>query len=163
MPYKQRLDREFEPELFLASAIFKDVPIPGFPFLYHRNYGTLLRAVRDFYSSLTPEILNALRANCFREKVLSVVSTLPKRELQTVISLRYGLQDGTVYTLEEVGRSIPRMMTISSRGRTYQLGEPVTRERVREREAKALRILRHPTRSKELSYLLNSLGKNNQN
>ncbi len=67
-----------------------------------------------------------------RESVEDVIMSLPKRE-QEVLRLRYGLDDGKIRTLEEVGRSFS-----------------VTRERIRQIEAKALRKLRHPSRSKKL-------------
>ncbi|HZT97165.1 MAG TPA: RNA polymerase sigma factor RpoD [Chloroflexota bacterium] len=67
-----------------------------------------------------------------RESVEDVIMSLPVRE-QEVLRLRYGLDDGKIRTLEEVGRSFN-----------------VTRERIRQIEAKALRKLRHPSRSKKL-------------
>lgn len=62
--------------------------------------------------------------------------SLTDRE-RTVLKLRFGLDDGQPRTLEEVGK-------------VYN----VTRERIRQIEAKALRILRHPTRSKKLKEYL---------
>jgi len=67
-----------------------------------------------------------------KEQVLDVLHTLNDREAR-VLQLRFGLEDGRGRTLEEVGR---------------QFG--VTRERIRQIEAKALRKLRHPSRSKKL-------------
>jgi RNA polymerase primary sigma factor len=67
-----------------------------------------------------------------RESVEDVVASLPERE-QDVLRLRYGLDDGQIRTLEEVGRAFK-----------------LTRERIRQIEAKALRKLRHPSRSKKL-------------
>lgn len=67
-----------------------------------------------------------------REQLLAIIDTLTPRE-QKVIKLRYGLDDNHTRTLEEVGREFN-----------------VTRERIRQIEAKALRKLRHPTRSKKL-------------
>jgi RNA polymerase primary sigma factor len=67
-----------------------------------------------------------------REQISEVLSTLNPRE-QQVIRLRFGLEDGRSRTLEEVGREFG-----------------VTRERIRQIEAKALRKLRHPTRSRKL-------------
>jgi RNA polymerase primary sigma factor len=61
-----------------------------------------------------------------------VLDTLTPRE-EKVLRLRFGLDDGRVRTLEEVGREFN-----------------VTRERIRQIEAKALRKLRHPSRSKKL-------------
>jgi RNA polymerase primary sigma factor len=67
-----------------------------------------------------------------REQVEEVLATLSLRE-RRVLQLRFGLADGRSRTLEEVGREFG-----------------VTRERIRQIEAKALRKLRHPTRSKKL-------------
>ena len=67
-----------------------------------------------------------------RDQLEEVMDTLSQRE-QKVLSLRFGLEDGKPRTLEEVGRAFH-----------------VTRERIRQSEAKALRKLRHPTRSKKL-------------
>ena len=70
-----------------------------------------------------------------RSKVNEVLETLTPREAE-VLRLRFGLRDGTPQTLEEVGREFN-----------------VTRERIRQIEAKALRKLRHPSRSKHLKDL----------
>jgi RNA polymerase primary sigma factor len=67
-----------------------------------------------------------------KEQVMDVLSSLTPRE-RKVLELRFGLEDGRSRTLEEVGREFN-----------------VTRERIRQIEAKALRKLRHPTRSKKL-------------
>lgn len=67
-----------------------------------------------------------------KEQLLAVLSTLTERE-QKVLRLRFGLDDGRARTLEEVGREFN-----------------VTRERIRQIEAKALRKLRHPSRSRKL-------------
>lgn len=66
------------------------------------------------------------------------MQTLTPREAK-VLKLRFGLQDGRMRTLEEVGREFQ-----------------VTRERIRQIEAKALRKLRHPSRSKRLKDFMNS-------
>jgi RNA polymerase primary sigma factor len=71
-----------------------------------------------------------------REDLENVMETLTERE-SMVLRLRFGLDDGRPRTLEEVGR-------------VYS----VTRERIRQIEAKALRKLRHPTRSKKLKEYL---------
>ena len=71
-----------------------------------------------------------------KEKVNEVLETLTERE-KRVILLRFGIEDGCPCTLEEVGMEFN-----------------VTRERVRQIEAKALRKLRHPTRSYWLRGLL---------
>lgn len=71
-----------------------------------------------------------------KSRLAGVLSTLTERE-RRVLEMRFGLADGDQYTLEEVGRQ-------------YQ----VTRERIRQIEAKALRKLRHPTRARELQGFL---------
>ncbi|HLS53273.1 MAG TPA: RNA polymerase sigma factor RpoD [Tissierellaceae bacterium] len=71
-----------------------------------------------------------------REQLIDVLDTLTPRE-QKVLRLRFGLDDGRARTLEEVGREFD-----------------VTRERIRQIEAKALRKLRHPSRSKKLKDFL---------
>ena len=73
-----------------------------------------------------------------REHIEDVMSTLTPREAK-VLKLRFGLQDGRMRTLEEVGREFM-----------------VTRERIRQIEAKALRKLRHPSRSKRLKDFMNT-------
>ena len=72
-----------------------------------------------------------------REQLTEVLSTLTPRE-EKVLRLRFGLEDGRTRTLEEVGKEFN-----------------VTRERIRQIEAKALRKLRHPSRSKKLRDFLN--------
>ena len=72
-----------------------------------------------------------------KEQLSGVLSTLTDRE-EKVLRLRFGLQDGRSRTLEEVGKEFN-----------------VTRERIRQIEAKALRKLRHPSRSKKLKDFLN--------
>ena len=73
-----------------------------------------------------------------REHIEEVMQTLTPREAK-VLKLRFGLEDGRMRTLEEVGREFD-----------------VTRERIRQIEAKALRKLRHPTRSKKLKDFMSS-------
>ena len=72
-----------------------------------------------------------------REQLMDVLDTLTPRE-KKVLELRFGLADGRTRTLEEVGKEFN-----------------VTRERIRQIEAKALRKLRHPSRSKKLKDFLN--------
>ncbi len=71
-----------------------------------------------------------------KEQLVDVLDTLTERE-QKVLTLRFGLDDGRARTLEEVGKEFD-----------------VTRERIRQIEAKALRKLRHPSRSKKLKDFL---------
>ena len=71
-----------------------------------------------------------------KEQLAEVLGTLTERE-KRVLKLRFGLEDGKARTLEEVGKSFN-----------------VTRERIRQIEAKALRKLRHPSRSKKLKDFL---------
>ena len=71
-----------------------------------------------------------------KERIDDVLSTLTFRERE-IVKLRYGIGDGYTYTLEEVGRIFR-----------------VTRERVRQIEAKAVRKLRHPVRARQLASFL---------
>ena len=81
-------------------------------------------------TALAPQ--DAASHQLLKEQVMDVLSSLTPRE-RKVLELRFGLEDGRSRTLEEVGREFN-----------------VTRERIRQIEAKALRKLRHPTRSKKL-------------
>jgi RNA polymerase primary sigma factor len=78
------------------------------------------------------EPMDAAAREMLREQVKNALAVLSERERE-VLELRFGLIDGTDHTLEEVGQYFK-----------------VTRERVRQIEAKALRKLRHPTRSRQL-------------
>ena len=94
--------------------------------------------VSDFIpdeSSLSPEeyAINEV----LKDIITDALNTLTDREKQ-VLKLRFGLEDGTSRTLEEVGNIFG-----------------VTRERIRQIEAKALRKLKHPSRSKKLKDFLN--------
>jgi RNA polymerase primary sigma factor len=71
-----------------------------------------------------------------KQQLISILDTLTPRE-EKVLRLRYGIDDGRTRTLEEVGKEFN-----------------VTRERIRQIEAKALRKLRHPSRSKKLKEYL---------
>ncbi len=79
-----------------------------------------------------PAPAEAAAFSMLKEQLVEVLNTLTERE-QKVLKLRFGLEDGRARTLEEVGKEFD-----------------VTRERIRHIEAKALRKLRHPTRSKKL-------------
>ena len=84
-----------------------------------------------------PVPADAAAFTLLKEQLVEVLSTLTERE-QKVLCLRFGLEDGRARTLEEVGKEFN-----------------VTRERIRQIEAKALRKLRHPSRSKKLKDFLN--------
>jgi RNA polymerase primary sigma factor len=87
----------------------------------------------DFIEDETmPEPVDAAARELLKEQVQNALSVLTERERQ-VLEMRFGLRDGKDYTLEEVGKHFS-----------------VTRERIRQIEAKALRKLRHPTRSRHL-------------
>ena len=79
-----------------------------------------------------PAPAEAAAFTLLKEQLLDVLDTLTDRE-KKVLKLRFGLDDGRARTLEEVGKEFQ-----------------VTRERIRQIEAKALRKLRHPSRSKKL-------------
>ncbi len=74
-----------------------------------------------------------------KERTAHVLRTLTPRE-EKIVKMRFGLEDGLEHTLEEVGRLFD-----------------VTRERIRQIEAKALRKLRHPSRSGKLRLLLDDV------
>jgi RNA polymerase primary sigma factor len=80
----------------------------------------------------TPTPTQSAYQNMLREKVDEVLATLSPREAR-ILRLRFGLQNGRSYTLEEVGQKFG-----------------LTRERIRQIEGKALRRLRHPRRSRQL-------------
>jgi RNA polymerase primary sigma factor len=80
----------------------------------------------------TPTPTQSAYQNLLREKVEEVLSTLTTREAR-ILRLRFGLQNGKQYTLEEVGQKFG-----------------LTRERIRQIEGRALRRLRHPRRSRQL-------------
>jgi len=82
--------------------------------------------------------VSAASREMLRERIENVLSTLTFRERE-IIKLRYGIGDGYTYTLEEVGRIFR-----------------VTRERVRQIEAKAVRKLQHPVRARRLGGFLDS-------
>ena len=82
----------------------------------------------------------SMMTEMLKGNIESVLKTLTYRERE-IIKLRYGLGDGYTYTLEEVGRIFK-----------------VTRERVRQIEAKAVRKLQHPARSKQLKGFLDRIA-----
>ena len=83
-----------------------------------------------------PAPADAVASTLLKEQLMEVLASLTPREAK-VLRLRYGLDDGKARTLEEVGKEFN-----------------VTRERIRQIEAKALRKLRHPSRSKRLKDFL---------
>ena len=85
----------------------------------------------------SPAPQDAAAYTMLKEQLEEVMGTLTPREAK-VLKLRFGLEDGKARTLEEVGREFD-----------------VTRERIRQIEAKALRKLRHPSRSKKLKDYMN--------
>ena len=84
-----------------------------------------------------PEPAEVASFTLLKEQLVEVLGTLTPRE-EKVLRLRFGIEDGRTRTLEEVGKEFN-----------------VTRERIRQIEAKALRKLRHPSRSKKLKDFLN--------
>ncbi|MEE9126589.1 MAG: sigma-70 family RNA polymerase sigma factor, partial [Planctomycetota bacterium] len=93
----------------------------------------------DFIEDETVESPStAASREMLRERIENVLSTLTFRERE-IIKLRYGIGDGYTYTLEELGRIFR-----------------VTRERVRQIEAKAVRKLQHPVRARRLSGFLDT-------
>ncbi len=97
----------------------------------------------DFIEDKSAESpVNAATHEMLKDKLEKVLETLTFRERE-IIKLRYGIGDGYTYTLEEVGRIFK-----------------VTRERVRQIEAKAVRKLQHPVRSRMLEGFLESTSRN---
>ena len=86
---------------------------------------------------VAPEPAEVASFTLLKEQLVEVLGTLTPRE-EKVLRLRFGIEDGRTRTLEEVGKEFN-----------------VTRERIRQIEAKALRKLRHPSRSKKLKDFLN--------
>ncbi|NIA21790.1 MAG: sigma-70 family RNA polymerase sigma factor, partial [Anaerolineaceae bacterium] len=83
--------------------------------------------------------VTAATQEMLRGRIENVLKTLTYREKE-IIKLRYGIGDGYTYTLEEVGRIFK-----------------VTRERVRQIEAKAIRKLQHPVRARKLEGFLDGV------
>jgi RNA polymerase primary sigma factor len=86
--------------------------------------------------TITPTPVQSAYETMLKEKIEEVLGTLSPREAR-VLRLRFGLDDGNIYTLEEVGEKFG-----------------LTRERIRQIEGKALRRLRHPLRSRQLKEYL---------
>ena len=98
--------------------------------------GTHLRDFIEDTNAPSPE--SAMVLSDLRKRTFEMLKTLSPRE-DKILSMRYGLEDGMEMTLEEIGNAFG-----------------VTRERIRQIEAKALRKLRHPSRSRKLRSLLDS-------
>ena len=108
------------------------------------QFKVLVKAMKAVYAQPTfipdedaSEPSEAASFSLLREQLEEVLETLAPRE-KKVLELRFGIVDGRTRTLEEVGKEFN-----------------VTRERIRQIEAKALRKLRHPSRSKKLRDFLN--------
>jgi len=87
---------------------------------------------------------NATLQSMLKDEITNVLNTLDDRE-RKILELRFGIHDGTTRTLEEVGSEFN-----------------VTRERVRQIESKALRKLRHPTRSRRIKQFIDMAAKEDQ-
>ena len=99
---------------------------------YKRIFGQAANIADRSIDTAALAPVEAASYQLLREQVIDVLDTLNDREAR-VLELRFGLEDGRSRTLEEVGKDFG-----------------VTRERIRQIEAKALRKLRHPNRSKKL-------------
>lgn len=121
------LEDYYRIEKVSKSPMSLDKPVSGEE---ESLFGEMLEDVH----SDTP--LDSASKNILREKLIDIIDTLSPRE-RDIIKLRFGLGDGYIYTLEEVGR-------------IYR----ITRERVRQIEAKALRKLKHPSRAKKIEMYL---------
>ncbi len=118
----------------MAGKVRKIIKIAQEPMSLETPIGTEESSqLGDFIEDETmPEPVDAAAKELLKEQVQNALDALTERERQ-VLEMRFGLQDGKDYTLEEVGKYFN-----------------VTRERIRQIEAKALRKLRHPTRSRHL-------------
>ena len=127
---------------FLTLCLmFTMVPAPVFAVTFDGQDGVgageVISTVADEDPTEEPsedasEPSEAASFSLLREQLMDVLDTLTPRE-KKVLELRFGLADGRTRTLEEVGKEFN-----------------VTRERIRQIESKALRKLRHPSRSKKL-------------
>lgn len=131
LPMDPSLDRKWRRA---AARVRRIIRIAQEPMSLETPVGTEESSqLGDFIEDETmPEPVDAAAKELLKEQVQNALSVLTERERQ-VLEMRFGLLDGKDYTLEEVGRYFN-----------------VTRERIRQIEAKALRKLRHPTRSRHL-------------
>ncbi len=100
-----------------------------------------LRDLADIYDIELAQFPEPWTKSMLKDEITSVLQTLDERE-RKILELRFGIHDGTSRTLEEVGAEFS-----------------VTRERVRQIESKALRKLRHPTRSRRIKSFLDMAAK----
>ena len=121
----QELGREPSPEEIAEEM---DIPVD--------RVREIQKISQEPVSLETPAPSEAAASMILKEQLVEVLGTLTERE-QKVLRLRFGLDDGRARTLEEVGKEFN-----------------VTRERIRQIEAKALRKLRHPSRSRKLKEFL---------
>ncbi len=144
---EQKLDREPEPEEVAAEMEDVDIEKARQIERIRRRPASIEAPVgeegdsrlKDFLPDETvvsPE--DSTSQSLLKDKIRDVLSTLDPRE-RKVLEFRFGLEDGKPRTLEEVGKEFD-----------------VTRERIRQIEAKALRRLRHPSRAKRLKGFLRS-------
>ncbi len=119
-----------EEDSHLGDFIQDDnVPVPADAAAFTEEDIQLVDFIKD---DNVPVPADAAAFTLLKEQLVEVLGTLTERE-QKVLRLRFGLDDGRARTLEEVGKEFS-----------------VTRERIRQIEAKALRKLRHPSRSRKL-------------
>jgi RNA polymerase primary sigma factor len=134
-PSKEELAAELQVEVERVEWMMKVSRTPlSLETPVGEDEGTELGAFVEDQQSPTPNQL--VYQNMLREKVNEVLSTLSPREAR-ILKLRFGLENGRCYTLEEIGQKFG-----------------LTRERIRQIEGKALRRLRHPRRSRRLQEYL---------
>ncbi len=134
-PSKEELAAELEVEVERVEWMMKVSRTPlSLETPVGEDDGTELGAFVEDEQSPTPNQL--VYQNMLREKINEVLSTLTPREAR-ILKLRFGLENGRCYTLEEIGQKFG-----------------LTRERIRQIEGKALRRLRHPRRSRRLQEYL---------
>ena len=118
-----------EADRFFFSPVLSFPPIAGYSKQDEEDDSHLGDFIED---PSAPAPQEAASNQLLKEQVIEILSTLTPRE-RKVLELRFGIEDGRSRTLEEVGKEFS-----------------VTRERIRQIEAKALRKLRHPSRSTRL-------------
>ena len=128
--------------LFYQKIVWKSmIYLVSSTFIAHLIPSTAAVIIPPAYPAPSPQGYKpwtfAASYTLLREQLEEVMNTLTPREAK-VLKLRFGLEDGKARTLEEVGKEFD-----------------VTRERIRQIEAKALRKLRHPSRSKKLRDYMN--------